>query len=407
MDTDIKTAIEELRELWLSEFERLDGDMDRKVAKKIAEAEAKATKRMDALDVALQSGSTTMLDDGSVEQVGPFLPLERKLAGHFGLERPTSYAADEVRPGALIAAAIGGETLTQYLNDSERKAVLESSGPAGGYLLPEFTASMFLDAVRPKTRVLQAGAQTLAMRGPVVRIPGWDDAPSASWRGEGGAFADAGGTFRRIELSARMIATERSVSIEELEDAGEDTLAAVASRIESEIGRAIAEGIDKAALLGSGADNEPLGLYGTPGVKITSHAAALTDYGFALDDVYDVEARNHEPSAYITSPRVKRDLAKLSDTTGQPLRAPEDVRALKRFVTAQVPEDLGAGANETLVFTGDFSQLLIGLRPSVGVRFQRDPYSQGNTGMVVIRAYSRADVAVLDTGAFSLRDQVL
>jgi HK97 family phage major capsid protein len=240
LENEIKAAFEELRELWESEFKRLDGRSE--------ELDRKLTERMDALDSALQAGGHEVRydADGVVEQRGPFLGLEAKAAPHFGLERP-DYALDEVRVGAMIAAMAGGESVAANLNDAERKSLLESSGPAGGYLLPPVLGAMFLDAVRPRTRVLEAEAQTLPMRAAQVRIPGWDESPSASWRGESKAFADAGGTFRRIELSAKMVAAERELSIEMLEDSGSTDLGALSNLVEAEIGAAIAEAIDKAS----------------------------------------------------------------------------------------------------------------------------------------------------------------
>lgn len=403
MNPEIKAALDELHAAW--EARASEGA----TKEELAETEAKIVERMDALDLCLQGREHegTLRRDGAIEQKGPFLPLEVKAAPHFGYDKP-EYPTDEVRVGAMIAAMAGGESVAAKLNEAERKAFLESSGPAGGYLLPPVLGAMFLDAVRPRTRVLEAGAQTLPMRAPQVRIPGWDEAPSAAWRGEGGAFADAGGTFRRIELSAKSVAAERDLSIEMLEDTADTDLGALSVRVESEIGDAIAEAIDKAALLGELPD-EPLGLYSTSGVTVTSLAAALADYDFVLDDIYRVESSNFAPSGWLTSPRVKRDLAKLVNVTGELNKAevPEDVRALRRLITNQVPENLGAADNETLSFLGQWDRLLIGLRPDVGVRAQVDPFSKGSTGMVTVRAYARADIAVLDAGAFAVTDQIL
>lgn len=386
------------------------GKEHRNIGERLREHEEKTDERLDAFDAALQGREHEgFRRDGVAEQKGPFLGLEQKAAPHFGLERP-DYPLDEVRVGAMIAAMAAGESVASKLNDAEKKALVESSGPAGGYLLPPVLGSMFLDAVRPRTRVLEAGAQTLPMRAPVVRIPGWDDAPSASWRGEGGAFADAGGTFRRIELAAKMVSAERELSIEMLEDTGDTNLGALSLRVEAEIGAAIAQAIDLAALMGKGSGSEPLGLYNTSGVTVTNLAAALADYDFLLDDIYNVETNDHSPSAWITSPRVKRDLAKLAEgVTGSINKAtvPEDVRALRRLISNQVPENEGAGSNETLSFLGQWNRLLIGLRPDVGVRAQVDPFSKGSNGMVVVRAYARADVAILDKGAFAIHDQIL
>ncbi len=72
-----------------------------------------------------------------------------------------------------------------------------------------------------------------------------------------------------------------------------------------------------------------------------------------------------------------------------------------------MPDDLGAGTNESETFVGQWNQLVIGMRPDMSVRVQTDPYSQGANGLVVIRSYLRADVVLLDDAAFEIVDQIL
>lgn len=339
----------------------------------------------------------------------PFFGVEQRMAPRF-LERvPDEERRDagEVRFGALVAAMAGGQRVASQLREAEQRALLTMTGPGGGYVVPDAIGALFLDAVRPRTRVLEAGARTYPMEAPTVALPGWDDPVTAGWRTEGAAFHVATPTFREVVLQAKSVTSLVTVSNEIIEDA----LDATSTRIEEEMGRALAQALDLAALHGSGTDSEPLGLYNTSGIETVElgagNGAVITDYDDLLDAIHDVEAANFVPTGIIWNPRTANSLRKLvtgisGDLTK--LRVPDEVRALPRLATNQVDTALTVGGSSdcSAAFVGQWDRLVIGLRPDIGVRLQVDPYSQGDNGLVVIRASLRADVAVLDKGAFSV-----
>jgi HK97 family phage major capsid protein len=350
---------------------------------RVTSLECAAIKHADGLDTYHRPSG----EDGKA--VGPFLPLSAKAADHFAYTGPVDPAeAQDARLGAMVLG-LASTSVKDHLSDVESKALLSGlTGSAGGFLVPDAIGGRFIDLARNKARVMRAGAVTLAMPAAEVSLPGWETAPGAAWRGEGGAFAEASASFRAVVLRAKSLAARVPLTIELIEDAASN-LSAVSSLVENAIAAAVAVEIDRAVLVGSGTDHEPLGILNTPGVNTTSTFGTPTNYDGLVDLIYDVKGRNHEPRAAIMSPAVGGVYAKLADTSGQPMRAPEAVGAISRHESKNCPD-----AN---IFVGDFGQVVIGVRPSISLRVLTDPYSGSGNGKVYVNAFVRCDVAVLDT----------
>lgn len=366
--------------------------------------------RLDRAEVAEQKAGLDTKTGEAVDGTQPLLALEQKAAPHFERFVETIEGAKDVRVGALLAAIAGGQPIAAKLRDVEQKALLEMTGPAGGYLVPEAVGSIFIDAVRPRTRVLEAGARTYPMEAPTVHLPGWDTRITAAWRGEGQAFTEPAATFRQVTLQAKSVAAKVTLSVELFEDAG-NNLGGVASIIESELGNALAEAVDYAALFGTGIDAQPLGIANAGGglnsTSMGGNGATPTDYDKFLDAMYETEADAFENTAVLLHPRTLHTLAKIKtgisgDLTK--LAPPPRFAELRKLPTTQVPINLTVGSNSdcSTAFFGDWSRLVIGFRPSMAVRVQTDPYSQSSNGQVVILAYLRADVGLLNREAFSI-----
>jgi len=180
--------------------------------------------------------------------------------------------------------------------------------------------------------------------------------------------------------------------------------------IQNSIAQAMALELDRVALVGTGTAPQPRGLQNVAGINTVTSVGTPADYSKFLDAIYEVRLDNYEPNAIINSVRTAKTLAKLytgisSDKT--PLMAPSDYTALSRFVSNQVPVNLGAGTNESLAFVGDFSQLLIGLRKNITIEISRDADDAFAKDQVMIRAIWRGDVQVTRATAFTLMSGIL
>lgn len=363
---------------------------------------------------------------GRIEGKNPFLTLEQKAAPHLKGEDDDGgsidYRPENVRLGALLAGLMHHADVKGRLNEDERKALNLLIDPSGGLLVPTQIGRLFIDAVRPKTQVLNAGALTYPMEGRNVLLPGWDTPPKAGWRGDTGTFADAGGTFRDVNLNARDIGCYLDIPNTLFEDKGAN-IEPISALIEDQLSKAIAQGIDLAALLSqdaltAGGTQVPTGLakvaadtsvtpnYGIAAATSSGTNGGTPNYDWYIDAAAAVAGQNFSASGHISAPRTFASLGKAKDSQLRYLQKPEYLSGVTDYQTNQIGTTYkkGSSTDTALSFVGDFSQMVIGLRGEMGIL--RDPYTQGTGRITRLIVFARADVAVLNKGAFQIIDGV-
>ena len=121
-----------------------------------------------------------------------------------------------------------------------------------------------------------------------------------------------------------------------------------------------------------------------------------------MNAVAGVQADNIEPTAAIYSSRTAKTFAGLVATDNQPLVPPPFLSGLRQLVSNQLPNTLTQGSNSdnSEIYVGDFSQLLIGVRPSIGVQVQRLTERFADNMQIGLLAYLRADIQLMHPQAF-------
>jgi len=280
--------------------------------------------------------------------------------------------------------------------EAEKRAVMaEGTSSLGGVLIPAPMAAQVIDLARNQAIVFRAGASTVSMTANTLKMCKVTGDMSASWREENAAITASEMSFDSLSFTAKALAALCTISIELLEDAGN-----VNGLIENSIAQALALELDRAALFGSGVAPEPLGLNGVTGVQSISmgdNGAALTGYSpftLAMQRLYE---KNATPGSFVFSPRTWAALEGLVDTTGQPLAAPASFAGASKLVSNQIPNTLtqGTASNASSIFTGAWSNLMVGMRTSLTLEASRVAGADAFSKMqVMIRAYLRADVQV-------------
>lgn len=280
--------------------------------------------------------------------------------------------------------------------EAEKRAVMaEGTSSLGGVLIPAPMAAQVIDLARNQAVVFRAGASTVPMTANTLKMCKVTGDMSASWREENAAITASEMSFDSLSFTAKALAAICTISIELLEDAGN-----VNGLIENSIAQAIALELDRAALFGSGVAPEPLGLNGVTGVQTISmgdNGAALTGYSpftLAMQKLYE---KNAIPGAFVYSPRTWAAMEGLVDTTGQPLAAPASFASASKLVSNQIPNDLhqGTATNASSIFTGAWSNLMVGMRTSLTLEASRVAGADAFSKMqVMVRAYLRCDVQV-------------
>lgn len=304
--------------------------------------------------------------------------------------------------GKIIRAKILGKL--DGLNDFEIKAASEGIGSAGGWLVSEEVSARMIDLARNLSCVNKAGAVSLQMSTPELRLVKLTGDPTAYWRAENAAITESDWTLAPINLKAMTVGVLVRSSLELLEDAEN-----AGSQIERSMAAAIALAVDKVALLGDGV-NEPRGLdlctdvnqidKGTNGGTITTY----DDFSNAIEDVAD---HNGEPEfcSVIYAPRTFYTIDRLKQgTTNEALLGPESYRNLKKFVTNQIgiTDTHGTATNGSKAFVGDYRNVLYGIRKQLEIEVTR----QGGTDtfakvQALIRCRMRLDVAILRENHFT------
>ncbi|MBA7532475.1 hypothetical protein ES705_24701 [subsurface metagenome] len=235
--------------------------------------------------------------------------------------------------GKIVRAKILGD-FTE-LNNFETKAAGEGIGALGGWLVPETISSRLVDLARNKSCVMQAGATTMPMPTPEMRLVRLVSDPTAHFRAEHAAITASDWQLEPLNLHAMTCGCLVKSSIELLEDAKN-----AGSMLEASMAAAIALEMDRVALYGSGT-NEPSGLDVLANVETINkggNGATITDYDDFSNAVEDVYNNNGIPNAVIMAPRTYFTIDRLKQgTTNDPLVGPESYQNLKKFVTNQVP----------------------------------------------------------------------
>ena len=177
---------------------------------------------------------------------------------------------------------------------------------------------------------------------------------------------------------------------------------------------AIALKLDYGALFGDGTGANPTGIAETGSIEtsVANDPLGHADFRTAIGTLMTNNAKIENLSA-IYSARTWQTMDSLVSGDQVPLtgdRTPESIRAIKHFVSNQVPDNLGVGNDESNIVVGDFSKLVVGMRLNIALQAFQAGYD-GTTDAVVnyerwFRAVARFDVGVARANHFYVLTEV-
>jgi HK97 family phage major capsid protein len=390
---DLVTAAEKRGKLTDEDTKRFDEiEVDIRYFDAVLEATRRADE--DGIGPAALGGSGT--DDVALTREQRFADWYERRHGSFGIAGD-GFSTLDVRDFSLgrITGALLGRLDRRELSDVEQRAMAEGIDASGGFLVPEYLSSTVIDRVRNKAQVIAAGALTVPMDSDTLNLARLAGGNSAAWKAENAPVTESDQTWERVQLKTKTAVVLQRLSQELFEDLSPEG----AKVIENEIVQALALKLDLAALRGSGTDPEPRGIRNQTGVNIVSlgaNGAIPTNYDFLIDALSAVRDANGAPSAAIYASRTAKTLDKLKDSTGQPLRQPASVAELAKFVSNQIPVNLTQGTSTDCSegYVGDFANVLIGVRPTIGVRVKVLSERYADNLQVGLIAWIRADVGL-------------
>lgn len=257
----------------------------------------------------------------------------------------------------------------------ETKSVATTS--TGVNVPTEFVAG-WIDKLRARSVLQRAGAVTVPMSTKTVQYSRQTGDPTAAWHEEAGAVSATDPTFVTASLTAKTIVCRTQVTLEAMEDSPNFGM-----QLSSAMFGAMAAEMDRAGLHGAGSGGEPDGIYAqsgvltVPGVGVpTNYAEMLSGLKALLDANNALEAVNRyaimSPRTWLTYQGLPTGIS--SDNT--PLERPQALRGTEFLVTSNVLNTLDSPADNSTIFMGDFSSVIMGIRMNPSFKIlQLDTYA--------------------------------
>ena len=292
----------------------------------------------------------------------------------------------EVR-GVMVPTAylLGGE---------QRTGQLVGNDTLGGYTVATNVAAVS-DRFRPSLKVEAMGATVLRNLTGNLDLPKLANSGTAHWVGEHQATTRSDVDFAMVAMGPKTISGEYEMSRRLQLQSNES----IENLLRRDLGFILAQGLDLAAINGSGAPTEPAGLLRS-GLELVSTATLLCDT--AADLIAALELDNVTgTTAFLTNPTVAAVARKLKDGNGQSIPMLKTFHDERVEITTQVPTNLGVGTNKSALIYGMWSELVVGYWSGVDILanpFHSDVASKGG---MLLHAFLDADVAVRHVEAFA------
>ncbi len=269
---------------------------------------------------------------------------------------------------------------------------------AGGHTVStDLLADSFIELLRNRSVVVEAGARVLAGLVGNTAIPRQTSGATAYWVAESGAPTESQGAFDQVSLTPKTVGAYTDISRKLILQSSLDVSAFVASDLTATLAMAI----DQAALNGTGVNNQPTGVINTSGVSATDKATAAATWADVVGLETTVSTANADGAnmAYVISARMagklRQTLVAPGTGDGSTLLAGGagnlKMNGHRVFVSNQI-------ADGTILF-GNWADLVVGQWAAIDINVDRSTHS--TSGGVRIVALQDVDVAVRHAGSFA------
>jgi HK97 family phage major capsid protein len=329
--------------------------------------------------------------------------LSQKEVKRFSFVRALNYLASPgdatARRGAEFEIEVGLEAAKQYERSSNgivvpnevlRRDLTVGVAADGGNLVDDvLLAGSFIDILRNKLALANAGMTTLTGINGNISIPRQSSAATAYWVGENSSPTESQQAVDQVNLSPKTCGAFVDYSRRLLLQSSID----VESMVRDDIATQIALELDRVGINGSGSSNQPQGIINTSGIGSQS----LTGFGTFAEYIgmeTDVAVANADAGnlRYIINASARGALksTEKASNTGQFVYENDEINGYPVNVSNQL------GNNDALF--GDFSMLIMAMWS--GLDLTVDPYAGATAGTVRIIALQDVDFAVKQPGAF-------
>lgn len=289
------------------------------------------------------------------------------------------------------------------------KRSLDAAAGAGS--IPTILDKDWIELLRSRMVVMQAGARDITDLQGKFAIPRQSAAATAYWVAESGAPVGSNQTLDQVLFTPHTIGAFTDISRRFFElsniDSGEEF-------VKEDLTAILARGVDLAALNGTGSSNQPLGILQNTGITASRTVSLGTNGGAptfsALVQMRTIVSRGNADQlgdgVYVGDADVEGTLAttpKIGSTF--PVYLLDDDGKVNRkpfLATQQMPANLtkGTGTNLHSLIYGIWNQLVLAYWSGIDILV--DPYTGSSSGTVRVVALQDMDIQVRHNEAFSV-----
>ena len=278
--------------------------------------------------------------------------------------------------------------------DVQTRDLTAGTASQGGDLVAtDLLSGSFIDVLRNKSYVMEAGATVLRDLQGDVAIPKKSTTSTAYWVSEGTAPTESEPAFSQVTMSPNTIGTFTDFSRRLLIQSSID----IENMVRGDLAGTIATALDYASIYGSGVSSEPMGIANISGISTT----VLTTPTFS--EIVDMETQistanaNSGRLAYMTSNTTKATLKTTEKSTGSGLflwetSGPSNINGINTDRMNGYPAFATEQITTGDVFFVDWSSLMIGLWSGLDILV--DNFTNSTTGGVRVVALMDADVSI-------------
>lgn len=298
-------------------------------------------------------------------------------------------------------------------NHQVTKALAVGTGSAGGMIVPPEYSREIIELLRGTTAVRKLNPVIVPMDNGTITMPGLAGGSSASYIGENSNIPRTEPSFNQVAMSWKKLAALVPISNDLLRysNPAADTI------VRDDLVAAMAWREDLAFIRDNGTSNTPKGLrYWAPAGNLlvanaTVNAANIrADLNAMLTKLRRNKSRRLRVG-WILPVGAEAFLRELLDASNINRAFPEmqngNLMGYPYEVSDQIPENLGAGTNQTEIYLADFADIMIGEAQDLVVDVSTEAAYHDGTNVVaafsldqtVIRAIAEHDLAPRHAGS--------
>lgn len=262
---------------------------------------------------------------------------------------------------------------------------------AGGYTVATQLGGL-IDRLRPTLAVQGMGATVLSGLTGNLDLPRLLTGPTAYWVAEDGNTTESASTFDKVSMSPKTVSGEMQISRRlMLQNA-----VALESVLRADLGFVLAQALDKAAIAGTGASNQPTGIL-TAITENATAATAMSDIAADLISALEIDDVMNT-GAFLTNATVMGTARKIKEGgTNRPIPVSETFHQKPVTVSNNVPAVL----TENPIIYGAWNNLIIGYWSGVDILLNPYHSDVASKGGVKLHAFLDADIAIRHAEAFA------